>query len=311
MSRYIEPTTDFGFKKLFGEERSKNILKSFLFHILELESPIVELSFIPQEQLPPSQYERRSIYDIYCIDEKDNRFIVEMQRTKQIHFKDRALYYATFPISQQAPQGGWDYSLNPVYCIGILNFQFAEDERYLRRIQLSDIETHKVFYDKLTFVFIELPKFNKHLSELRNYADKWLYFLKNLSDLDEIPREFKDEGELNEAFEIAEITAMDASERYQYEESLRHLRDEYSTLKTARIEGREEGLAEGMTKGRAESTLSFIRLRFGQTSESLEKKILAIQDDALLLEVQKLVLDTSTLQELERAIDEINRKNVR
>lgn len=294
MSRYIEPTTDFGFKKLFGEERSKNILKSFLFHILELGSPIVELSFLQQEQLPISAYERIGIYDIYCIDEKDNRFIVEMQKVKQIYFKDRALYYSTFPISQQAPKGGWNYRLNPVYCIGILDFAFAEDERYLRRIQLSDIETNEIFYDKLAFVFIELPKFNKSLNELKSYTDKWLYFLRHLSELDDVPSELSDEAEMDEAFRVAEITAMTGAERYRYEDSLKLLRDEYSNLQTAKVEGRTEGIAEGL--------LSLIELRFGRMSEAIEQQIRATYDEKLLLEIQKLAIEASTLPELEEAI---------
>lgn len=305
MSRYIEPTTDFGFKKLFGEERSKTVLKSFLFHILELESPIVDISFLQQEQLPASQYERVGIYDVYCIDKKDNRFIVEMQKVKQIHFKDRALYYSTFPISQQAPKGGWNYRLNPVYFIGILDFTFAEDERYLRRIQLSDIETNEIFYDKLTFVFIELPKFKKELSELKNHADKWLYFLRHLSELDDVPSELSDEAEINEAFHIAEITAMTGAERYRYEDSLKRLRDEFSNLQTARIDGRAEGIAEG----RLESLLSLIKLRFEETSKTIEKRLRAIRDEGLLLEIQKLAIEASTLQELENAIDEFGGEN--
>jgi len=305
MSRYIEPTTDFGFKKLFGEEGSKNVLKSFLFHILELESPIIDISFLTQEQLPDSQYERIGIYDIYCIDEKDNRFIVEMQKVKQIYFKDRALYYSTFPISQQAEKGGWNYRLNPVYCIGVLDFTFAEDKRYLRRIQLSDGETHEIFYDKLTFVFIELPKFDKELIELKNDADKWIYFLRHLSELNEIPSEFSDNTEMDEAFHIAEIAAMTGDERYQYEDSLKRLRDEYSVLQTVRV----EGITVGRVAGKAESLLSLIELRFKQTSGVLEGKIRSITDEELLLEIQKLVLESSTLQELEEAIDKLDCRN--
>lgn len=302
MSRYIEPTTDFGFKKLFGEERSKNVLKSFLFHILELEAPIVDISFLTQEQLPPSRYERVGIYDVYCIDEKENRFIVEMQKVKQIYFKDRALYYSTFPISQQAEKGGWNYRLNPVYCIGVLDFEFTEDERYLHRIQLSDIETYEIFYDKLTFVFIELPKFTKKLSDLRNYADKWIYFLKHLSELNEIPPDLSDEAEINEAFRIAEIAAFTGTERYQYEDSLKRLRDEYSNLQTARVEGRNEGITEGAVR----SLLSLIKLRFEQISETIEKTIKTIHDEELLQEIQRLALEASTLQELEKAINELD-----
>ena len=95
-----------------------------------------------------------------------------MQRASQMYFKDRSIYYSTFPIAQQAQRGDWDYQLKAVYCIGILNFNLVEDERYIRTAKICDIETHEIFYDKLTFVYIELPKFNKELNDLFSLADK-------------------------------------------------------------------------------------------------------------------------------------------
>ena len=154
----------------------------------------------------------------------------------------------------------------------------------------------------MTFVFIELPKFTKKLSELRNYVDKWIYFLRHLSELNEIPPDLSDESEINEAFRIAEIAAMTSPERYQYEDSLKHLRDEYSILQTARVEGRNEGITEGAVR----SLLSLIKLRFEQTSETIEKKIKVIHDEELFLEIQRLALEASTLQELEKAINELD-----
>ncbi|MBC8227997.1 Rpn family recombination-promoting nuclease/putative transposase [bacterium] len=316
MNRFIEPTTDFGFKKLFGEEKSKSILKSFLFHILKLESPIAEITFMKQEQLPDSSVERVGVYDIFCIDEKGSRFIVEMQRGSQIFYKDRLLYYSTFPIYQQAKKGEWNYQLNPVYCVGVLGFRLEEDDRYFRRVKLCDIDTHEVFYDKLTFVFVELPKFNKELNELKDHADRWFYFLKHLSELNEVPEELSDEEEMKDAFRIAEISAMTVEERDRYETSLKHLRDAYSVIETARIKGLTEGRAEGITEGRAEgradgliegeirTLLSFTELRFGKTSEFIEKKLHEIRNEDILLDIKKLILNTSSLQELEQAIIE-------
>jgi len=131
-SRFRVFFTDFGFKKLFGEEQSKEVLKGFLFHILSLESEIVNISLLPKEQLPSAEDERLGIYDLYCVDEKGDRFIVEMQRASQMYFKDRSIYYSTFPIAPQAQRGDWDYQLNAVYCVGILNFNLTEDLRYIR-----------------------------------------------------------------------------------------------------------------------------------------------------------------------------------
>src|SRR3954468_14940507 len=105
MARYIDPKTDFGFKRLFGQEDSKGILKQFLFDVLELPHPIQDLTYIPPEQLPASPEDRTGIYDVYCVDTVGQRFIVEMQRGWQVYIKDRVLYYATFPIIQQAQKG--------------------------------------------------------------------------------------------------------------------------------------------------------------------------------------------------------------
>lgn len=160
VGRYIDPRTDFGFKRLFGCEDSKDILKQFLFDILELPHPITELTYIPQEQLPALPQERRGVYDVYCVDSVGRRFIVEMQRELLTNIKERALYYSTFAITYQAQcELDWQFALLPVNCVIVLEFALDEDERCLRRIQLMDSLEKTVFYDKLTFVYIELSKF--------------------------------------------------------------------------------------------------------------------------------------------------------
>jgi predicted transposase/invertase (TIGR01784 family) len=176
MGRYIDPRTDFGFKRLFGQEDSKDILRQFLFDVLALPHPIQELTFIPPEQLPRSPEDRRGIYDVYCVDTMGRRFIVEMQQGLQVNIKERALYYSTFAVTYQAQRGAdWQFNLLPVYCIAILDFVMMDnDARHVRRIELLDIETKAVFYEKLTFVFIELAKFDRPLPEA-SPADKWVY----------------------------------------------------------------------------------------------------------------------------------------
>ncbi len=246
-TRYMDATTDFGFKKLFGEEESKPVLKRFLFDMLELPFPIVEITFFPTEQLPRTPQERKGIFDVYCRDESGREFIVEMQKSKQLHFKDRALYYLTFPINQQAERGDWDYSLNAVYFLGILDFTFHDDDRYFRRIQLMDCETHEVFSQKLTFVYVELPKFNLTLEQLTTGIDKWLYFLKHTTDLDDVPDALKEEP-FPLAFQLAEKSHLSDVEAYYYEGSLKEVRDRYAAEETARI----EGIAEGELKAKLE-----------------------------------------------------------
>ena len=133
LGTYINPFTDFGFKKIFGSEESKPLLMSFLNDLLPLEKPIVYLEFKNIEKLGMLEEDRKAVYDIYCEDENGNQFIVELQHAKQEYFQDRAAYYSTFLIQDQAQKGRWNFKLSPIYFIGILDFSLPsfDDEHYL------------------------------------------------------------------------------------------------------------------------------------------------------------------------------------
>jgi predicted transposase/invertase (TIGR01784 family) len=253
LPRYIDPTTDFGFKRLFGQEDSKEILKAFLEATLDLPRPIAELTYMPAEQLPTAQEERTGIYDVYCVDSEGQRFIVEMQRARQLHFKERSLYYVTFPIVQQVQRGktAFPFLLLPVYCVAVLNFPMDDDSRHLRRIQLRDSETGTLFYDKLTFVYIELPKFHGALEHGLSPADQWVYLLRHMPALMDIPTEL-DHEPFTSAFDIARYAALSSAEQMVYERSLQRTLDERAVAIAAREEGREEGRQEGLEQGRQE-----------------------------------------------------------
>jgi predicted transposase/invertase (TIGR01784 family) len=257
MGRYINPFTDFGFKKLFGEEANKKLLISFLNDILPISKKIVDLSFKKNEQQGDIAISRKAVYDIFCEDESGSQFIVEMQNAKQLYFKDRAIFYSTFPIRDAAKQGDWDFKLNPVYCVGLLGFEFdnkavlsikedeeivEEENEYYHRVQLKD-HKNRVFYEKLNFVFVELPKFKKKENELISHCEKWLYFLKNLDSFENIPEILKEEI-FEEAFKVAEVAAMTPNQVAQYEESLKIYRDNINVINTAKKEGYDEGKIE-------------------------------------------------------------------
>ncbi|MGH8552143.1 MAG: Rpn family recombination-promoting nuclease/putative transposase, partial [Methylococcales bacterium] len=234
MTAYINPFTDFGFKKLFGEEASKPLLKAFLNDLLPLDDKIIELDFTTPEQLPRSASERRAIYDLFCIDEKGHRFIVELQKNRQNYFKDRTVYYATFPIQKQAQAGLWDFQLTPVYCVGLLNFVFNEDRDipdYFHTIKLKD-QHCEIFYDKLTFFYIEFPKFIKTEAQLASHFDKFLYFIKHLDEFESMPEIFKGDI-IEQGFERARLAQLNEIQRDAYEQSLKELRDAYNVVQTA------------------------------------------------------------------------------
>ena len=264
--RYINPYTDFGFKKLFGTEMNKDLLISFLNALFNnSENEIEDIQYLNGENLGEGYGDRRSVFDVYCMTKDGSRFIVEMQKAEQEYFKDRSVYYSTTPIRQQAVKGQWDYHLENVYTIGILNFVFPNGEypadSYRHEIKLKDVEDNHVFYDKLTFVYLEMPKFNKTEDQLETMFDKWMFVLQNLYRLLERPKALQDRI-FQKLFEQAEIAKYSDSERWQYEESKKVFWDNYSVMKTAvdkaLKQGHEEGLAEGIEKGAQQEKLDTI-----------------------------------------------------
>ena len=265
--RYINPRTDFGFKRIFGSEFNKELLISFLNALFRGEQVVKEVTYLNAEQLGDRPDARRAIFDVYCTNDKDEKFIVEMQNVYQEFFKDRTIYYSTFPIREQAQKGEWDFHLNAVYTIGLLNFNFAEglDEahHWHHEVKLMEVDTKKVFYDKLTYVYVEIPKFNKKEEDLDTMFDKWMYVLKNLSALMERPAKLQ-ERVFTRLFEQAEIAKFSPLELMQYEESMDAYRDIVNAINTAKkdsyAEGREDGREEGREEGREQRNLELAKM---------------------------------------------------
>ena len=247
-AKYLNPFTDFGFKKIFGEEASKPLLLDFLNALLPISDKIVDLTFKNNEQLGQTDFDRKAIYDIYCENEKGEKFIVELQKAKQNYFKERTIFYSTFPIREQAEKGEWNYNLKAVYCIGILDFTFDDYEtepekgEVVHTIKLKN-QNGKIFYDKLTFIYLEMPNFKRKETELETRLDKWLYFIKNLEDFQTIPTIIADEV-FNQAFEKAELAKFGQKDLYDYEMNLKIYRDYKNTVNTAFDEGKLEGKLE-------------------------------------------------------------------
>jgi len=249
--RYVNPYTDFGFKLLFGTAMNKELLISFLNSLLHGREVIKDVTFLNAEHLGTQEYDRKAVFDVYCENEQGEKFLVEMQKGEQQFFKDRSVFYSTFPIREQAKRGNWDYELKAVYTIGILNFVFNEnnDEYFHHEVKLMDVHTKEVFYDKLTFVYLEMPKFNKQEHELVTMFDKWLFVLRNLATLLERPVALQ-ERIFTRLFEAAEIAKFSKRELYEYEDSLKNFRDMYSVITTAELKGEARGRAEGRVEER-------------------------------------------------------------
>lgn len=243
--RYISLLTDFGFKRIFGTKPNKDLLISFLNSLFDGEQVICDVRYLNSEHVGDVQVERKAIFDVYCENEKGEKFIVEMQNAYQKHFKDRSLFYSTFPIREQAPKGSdWNFKLDHVYTIALLNFDLDEtafDRNDISHdVGLLDKKTYRVFNDKLSFKYVEVAKFNKSADELETIYDKWLYVLKNMSHLEKRPRALTDKI-FSKLFSEAEIAKFNPKELREYEDSLKAYRDIKNSLDTALEQGVEKG----------------------------------------------------------------------
>ncbi len=251
--RYISLLTDFGFKRIFGTSPNKDLLINFLNSIFDGTQVIADVKYLNSEHVGDVYAERKAIFDVYCENEQGEKFIVEMQNAYQKHFKDRSLFYSNFPIREQAPKGSeWNFKLDRVYAVALLNFDLEEpafdQEGINHDVGLLDVKTHKVFNDKLSFKYVEISKFNKTEDELVTLYDKWLYVLKNLSRLDNQPVALQ-EKVFTKLFTEAEIATFTPTELKEYEDSLKAYRDVKNSIDTALERGRAEGLEEGIQKG--------------------------------------------------------------
>lgn len=242
ISKYFNPYTDFGFKKLFGEEASKDLLVDFLNQLLPAHHQIAELSFKNPENLSDTIDDRKAVFDIYCQSKTGERFIVEMQKAKMQFFKDRSLFYSTSAIREQGQKGVWNFKLLPVYFIAILDFKYdeKEEERKFRRDVCLKDQDGDIFYDKLHFKFLQMPLFNKTEDQLETHFDKWVYFLKNLEDFDHIPA-ILNEPIFQKGFEIAEVSHLNSDQYDAYLKSVLSYNEAQATIDTAFMDGEKKG----------------------------------------------------------------------
>ena len=259
-ARYIDPMVDWSFKRLFGSEVNKDILIEFL-KVIFPEHEIEDITYIPAEQLGIMEDDRKAVFDVICRTKNGEEFIVEMQCATQKHFFERALYYTSFPIMKQGKKAQrdeetgikkeWNYELDGVYFLGVLNFMYEDDDLIEHRYLLREATTGKIMTDKLKFVFVEVEKFNKSEDELTTDFDKWLFILKNLSKLLERPAALRDKI-FSRLFDVAEYASLDNIDKQNYVKAMTTARDTHNQIEYAKKTGLEEGLVKGFEKGRAE-----------------------------------------------------------
>ena len=244
MGRFINPFTDMGFKRIFGQEVNKNLLIDFLNDLLEGEKRIIDITFLDKEQLGTSVDDRSCIYDIYCENENGERFIVGIQNRGHRNFKERAIYYLSRAIANQGQKGpSWIFDLKAVYGVFFMNFHLdgRRQARFRTDIDLRDMRTNEPFSDKMRFIFLDLPAFTKDEERCETDFERWIYVLKNMEILQRMP--FKARKSVFEELEkIADISALSKEDQEKYEEIIKVYRDNLVTEQWAIEKGHKEGI---------------------------------------------------------------------
>jgi predicted transposase/invertase (TIGR01784 family) len=243
--KYIDPLVDFAFKKIFGSDPNKDLLIAFLNEVFRSRKHIVDLVYNKNEHPGSSKEEGAAIFDLRCTGDQGEFFLIEVQRARAGRFKERALFYTSRLISDQAPRGdrsSWAYDITEVYLIAVLEDFVLEGSPvydYLHDICLCNRMTGEIFYDKLGYTYIELSKFVKADADLVTDLDRWLYVLKNMSRMDKTPAYLR-KPIFEKLFSIAEYTSLTKEEKTMYDRNLKIKWDNESVLEYAVQTGRLE-----------------------------------------------------------------------
>ena len=252
--KYADLLDDDVFKLVFGRESTKDVMIEFLNQVIP-DRKIVDLEFIDKEMHPVERDAKGVVYDMFCKTDSGARIIVEVQRRKQPFYPERAIYYSTFQIQRQVEAGADTYDFLPVYVINILNFKMDDnkDQADVKSVyRLYEETTQRLLTDRVTFIFIELPKFKKSIDELDGNVLEGMYFcFKNMAVLEECPKVLTHQI-FRKIFEVSELYNMDQDTRDKVIHKMTTERDLRNQMAYARQEAIEEGRAEGRAEGRSE-----------------------------------------------------------
>jgi predicted transposase/invertase (TIGR01784 family) len=239
------------FKKIFGDENHKEVLISFLNAVLDFqdEQTIVDVELANPYQVPKIEALKETILDIKATNQKQEHFIVEMQKKDLGDFTKRSLYYTAKAYVNQLDAGKNYHKLKKVYFIGLLNFTMFEGGSCISRHLILNQETNTQDLGDFEFCFIELPKFSTPLGELNTLLDKWLYFIKNAASLEMVPKELTGDKALEQAFDSAKMYNWNREEMDVYD--YMHLKawDEINTIDTAVRKAKKQGIEQGVEQG--------------------------------------------------------------
>jgi predicted transposase/invertase (TIGR01784 family) len=259
----IDPKVDYAFKRLFGRDDTRSLLIQLLEAVLELPSGfhITDIELLNPFNPKENADDKLSILDIKARDQKGRQINIEMQMIGFKHLDKRLLYYWAKFHTQQLHEEEDYVTLQPTISISFLNHVlFPDAPGYHHHFRLLEVINHFPLSQDLEFHVIELPKFEKCITELISSLDKWLYFLRHaaMMDLEALPVPFRDPI-FERAFQELKMTTQTDVEREKYEARRKFQLDYNTGMKVARMEGREEGREEGLKQGRKEGDIGIVQ----------------------------------------------------
>ncbi|GAB4191530.1 MAG: Rpn family recombination-promoting nuclease/putative transposase [Coleofasciculaceae cyanobacterium] len=277
---FINPKTDFAFKKIFGSTDSKDILISFLNALLYEGQPIIEdLEIIDPYSAPSIPSLKDTFLDVKARITGNKLVIIEMQILNVIAFDKRVVYNAAKTFGTQLKSGEGYSRLNPVIALTITDFQmFPNRNKVISRFTFADMEDSFIYPDRpLDLVFVELPNFQKELAELDTLTDKWIYFLKQTTTLETVPETMGEVPEIQKAFRIANVANLSLEELENLERQQMFLEDQRGAIlkgiEEGRQQGRQEGRQQGVQEGQFRLILRQLERGLGEISPDIQTRI--------------------------------------
>ena len=248
---FIDPKVDWAFKRIFGQEDTKELLLTFLNGLFEGEMVIKDVKFEKTEQIGLREDQRGIVFDVYCTTDEGKHIIVEMQNKEQEYFVDRALYYTARTIVGQGIKGSWNYHLTPVYTVCLMNFVSKDSmlQEFRTDLALCNLKNGTRESEKFRIIYLLLPLFPKQSeAECDNIFDCWIYVLKNMNMFEQMP--FREKYPVfRKLAKIGDLRKLSREDLEKYDEDIKNMRDIYATREFDVKQGREQGMQEGIKKG--------------------------------------------------------------
>ena len=290
---FINPKTDFAFKKVFGSEQSQDISVSFLNGILYGGEDVVQsVNILNPYQAPRIRGMKDTFLDVKATLSGGQTVIIEMQVLNVEGFEQRVLYNAAKAFSTQLDIGE-DYTLlNPVIALTITYFEMFQDldaviSRFVLR-EKHDLTDYSI--DGLELVFVELPKFHQALNQVEGLTEQWIYFLQNARQLESVPASMKNVSAIQRAFTAANQSNLSREELEDLENREMFIHDQRNAIVKGTKQGLAEGLRQGLKQGRAEGLAEGLERGANEAKILIVQRLLATLDDTTISQMTDLTL---------------------